>query len=308
MALPLEFAAPILTPGISLTSAGSVAALCPLSSLGWPASLLASALQCLFLAGACQCPLLASALQCLLLASALLCRLLLVVASHVRPWELVPFSSPSSTLVPSSSPSVSAGPVQLTFINESTPEPAPFQKLTESTPEPAAFQELTESTPEPAPFQDLTESTPEPAPVQELTEFTPEPAPVQELTEFTPEPAPVQELTESTPEPAPVQELTESTPERPQEVVDFPKNLIFWGGYPPWPTEAPDPPWLPKSPDLPWPLRSLLHHWSRNGHRPGGHLHCLHVPWGLQRALWETLFPCVLCFRAHIWDFLLLFS
>ncbi len=30
--------------------------------------------------------------------------------------------------------------------------------------------------------------------------------------------------------------------------------------------------------------RSMLHHWSRNGHRPGGHLPCLHVPWGLQSA------------------------
>ncbi len=27
-------------------------------------------------------------------------------------------------------------------------------------------------------------------------------------------------------------------------------------------------------------LSSLLHRWSQNGHCPGGHLSCLHVPWG----------------------------
>ncbi len=44
-------------------------------------------------------------------------------------------------------------------------------------------------------------------------------------------------------------------------------------------SEFPDPPWPPETPDPP---SSLLHHWSRNGHRPGGHLPCLHIPWGLQ--------------------------
>ncbi len=65
MGLPLEFAAPILTPGSPSPLLGpsslfrlcsSRPALCPLRSLGWPAPLLASALQCLFLAGALRCP------------------------------------------------------------------------------------------------------------------------------------------------------------------------------------------------------------------------------------------------------------
>ncbi len=59
---------------------------------------------------------------------------------------------------------------------------------------------------------------------------------------------------------------------------------FFGGGYPPWPMESPDPPWPPESPDLPCPLELSICHWSRNGHRPGGHLYCLHAPLGLQSA------------------------
>ncbi len=73
---------------------------------------------------------------------------------------------------------------------------------------------------------------------------------------------------------------------------------------------------------------SLLHHWSRNRHRPGGHLSCLHVPWGLQSThhpspldvvrrgtrllgggggVMSDLCPHVLCLPsscAHTWSFL----
>ncbi len=70
--------------------------------------------------------------------------------------------------------------------------------------------------------------------------------------------------------------------------------IFFGGGNPPWSTVSPDPPWPPPSPQnrhgrpssllrhgLP---SSLLQRWSRNGRCPGGHLSCLHVPWGLQSA------------------------
>ncbi len=71
MAPPLEFAAPILTPESPfLRLCWSRPALCLLSSPCWPAPLLASALQCLFLGSAHQCQLLDSAHQCQLLHSA----------------------------------------------------------------------------------------------------------------------------------------------------------------------------------------------------------------------------------------------
>ncbi len=143
------------------------------------------------------------------------------------------------------------------------PVPAPHRRLPVSASPGPAVQE-------PAPFQELAESTPEPAP------FRRSPSPLRSPLCSSSSPNPLQSTLRSRSSRSPLRNAH-------QRLWTSPRRF-FLGGYPPWPTESPDPPWPPESPDPPWPLELSIRHWSRNGHRPGGHLYCLHAPLGLQSA------------------------
>ncbi len=150
MALPLEFAAPILTPGSPsppLVPSSlfhlclSHPTLCPLRSLDWPAPLLASALHCLFLAGALRCLLLASALQCLL---------------HVNPTSFQSLPSPCSRISPSSLQS----PLR------SRSSPSPLQSPLRSRNSPSSLQSPLRSRSSLSPLQSPLRSRSSPNPLQ----------------------------------------------------------------------------------------------------------------------------------------------